>query len=112
MIIYKIVGEAEWRRAEATGVFAGSEHDVRDGFIHFSTGVQAPETARKHFAGRDDLVLVAIDAARFGPELRWEVSRGGETFPHLYAPLPTAAALWVKTLALGPGGAHQFPREI
>lgn len=111
MLIYKIVDRAAWQAAMAEGVFHGSADDVRDGFIHFSTGVQAPTTARKHFPGRDDLVLVAFDAQSFGPELRWEVSRGGDRFPHLYAPLKTALAIWVKDLPVGADGVHVFPQE-
>jgi uncharacterized protein (DUF952 family) len=97
--IYKICGRPAWQAAEAAGVFGGSADDTRDGFIHFSTAAQLAETAAKHFAGQADLVLVAVDAEQLGPPLRWEPSRGGALFPHLYAPLPLAAVRWVRRLA-------------
>jgi uncharacterized protein (DUF952 family) len=83
--------------------------DLADGYIHFSTAAQARETAAKHFAGQADLVLVAVDAGALGTALRWEPSRGGQLFPHLYAELPMAAVRWVKPLPLGPDGVHVFP---
>jgi len=107
--IYKILSAAEWRAAEVTGVFRGAGIDLADGYIHFSTSEQAAETAAKHFAGRRDLVLVAVDAEALGPALKWEVSRGGALFPHLYDRFATARALWVKPLPLGPDGKHVFP---
>lgn len=108
--IYKICPEALWREAEALGAFGGMEIDRRDGFIHFSTADQAPETAARHFSGQDGLVLVAVDGDALGADLRWEVSRGGALFPHLYGrPLPLSAVEWVKPLPLGPDGRHQFP---
>lgn len=108
-IIYKICPEALWRQAETSGVFTGAPVDLADGFIHFSTAEQVRETAAKHFAGQDGLLLVAIDEARLGPALKYEVSRGGALFPHLYAPLDLQAVAWVKPLPLGAGGAHEFP---
>jgi uncharacterized protein (DUF952 family) len=110
--IYKICESALWREAERSGSFAGAAVDLRDGFIHFSTAVQAEETAAKHFAGAPDLVLVAVDAARLGPALKWEVSRGGALFPHLYGPLPLHAVRWTKPLPLGAGGSHIFPELV
>lgn len=107
--IYKIAPRALWNEAVAKGVFSGAPIDLADGYIHFSTTEQARETAAKHFAGQADLLLVAIDGATLGDALRWEVSRGGALFPHLYAELPITAALWVKDLPLGPDGKHQFP---
>lgn len=107
--IYKICPEALWRNAENTGMFSGSGIDVSDGYIHFSTADQAVETATKHFVGQHDLVLVAIDAGRLGEALRWEPSRGGALFPHLYAPLELSAVKWVKPLPLGADGRHDFP---
>ncbi|MEM1049115.1 MAG: DUF952 domain-containing protein [Pseudomonadota bacterium] len=109
MLIYKICPAALWREAEAAGSFAGAPVDLADGFIHFSSADQVAETAAKHFAGQIDLVLVAVEAAPLGDRLKWEESRGGALFPHLYAPLDTGAALWVKPLPLGPDGAHLFP---
>jgi len=108
-IIYKICPEALWREAEASGTFTGAPVDLADGFIHFSTAEQVRETAAKHFAGQDRLLLVAIDEARLGPALKYEVSRGGALFPHLFAPLDLEAVVWVKPLPLGAGGAHEFP---
>lgn len=106
--IYKICPAEEWAAAEQSGAFAGSAVDLADGFIHFSTAAQAVETARRHFAGQDGLVLVAVDAAKLGPELKWEPSRGGDLFPHLYGPLPASAARSVSPLPLSEDG-HVFP---
>ena len=106
--IYKIVSAAEWRAAEAAGVFTGAAVDHTDGFIHFSTAGQAQETAAKHFAGQSDLLLVAVDAARLGDALKWEVSRGGALFPHLYAPLSLDLVTKVAPLPLAADGAHDF----
>ena len=97
--IYKICDEALWRVAEAEGLFHGAPIDMHDGFIHFSTAEQLAETAAKHFAGARDLMLVAIDAEALGAQLKWEPSRGGALFPHLYAPLPLAAVRWARPLA-------------
>ncbi|MDX7951964.1 DUF952 domain-containing protein [Lichenihabitans sp. Uapishka_5] len=112
MLIYKIVPRSLWAAAAASGSFTGAPVDVADGFIHFSTGAQVRDTARLHFAGQDDLVLVACDADALGAALRWEPSRGGALFPHLFAPLPVAAALSVMDLGLGADGAHTFPADL
>lgn len=111
-VIYKLCPTPLWREAVAVGVFHGMPIDSQDGYIHFSTGAQVKETARLHFAGQKDLVLVAVDAERLGDALRYEASRGGDLFPHLYAPLDLAAVLWVKPLPLGPDGGHVFPDEL
>jgi uncharacterized protein (DUF952 family) len=108
-IIYKISDVALWNEAEYAGVFSGAPVDVADGFIHFSTAAQAAETAARHFAGRSDLVLVAVDADALGAGLRHEPSRGGALFPHLYGTLALSAVRWVKPLPLGPDGRHMFP---
>ena len=108
-VIYKIATAEQWRAAEATGVFHGAPIDLADGYIHFSTGEQVAGTLAKHFTGQRELLLVAVDPARLGPALRWEVSRGGQLFPHLYAPLPLAAVKWAKELPLGADGQHVFP---
>jgi uncharacterized protein (DUF952 family) len=108
-LIYKICSRAQWREAEAAGRFDGAPVDLEDGYIHFSTSSQVRETAARHFAGKDDLLLVAVDAGRLGGDLRWEPSRGGDLFPHLYAPLPVSAAVWVKPLPLAADGGHDFP---
>jgi uncharacterized protein (DUF952 family) len=107
--IYKICPEPLWRAAETAGVFEGAPIDNIDGYLHFSTAQQVKETAARHFTGRDDLLLIAIDADRLGEDLRYEASRGGDLFPHLYAPLALSAVLWVKPLPLGCGGRHAFP---
>ena len=107
--IYKICPEALWREAEAAGTFQGAAIDLTDGYIHFSTADQARETAAKHFAGQRDLLLIAVDAAALGDALKYEPSRGGALFPHLYAELDLAAVRWVKPLPLGAGGGHVFP---
>lgn len=107
--IYKIATESAWRAAEKAGVFKGAAIDLSDGYIHFSTAEQVKETAARHFAGQADLVLVAIDAERLGEALKYEVSRGGALFPHLYAPLDPSAVRWVKPLPLDAGGTHRFP---
>jgi uncharacterized protein (DUF952 family) len=96
--IYKICERAQWKAAEAAGQYRGSGDDERDGFIHFSTAAQLAETASKHFAKATDLVLVAVDAAVLGPQLRWEYSRGGDFFPHLYAALPLGTVRWARPL--------------
>jgi uncharacterized protein (DUF952 family) len=108
MVVYKIVATEEWAKAQAAGVFTGAAIDRADGFIHFSTAEQAPETAAKWFAGRGDLTLVAIDAEALGKDLRWEPSRGGALFPHLYGPLPMSAVVWSRPLRLGSDGTHVF----
>ncbi len=107
--IYKICQDALWREAERAGVFRGADIDARDGFIHFSTADQVRETAARHFAGAADLTLVAVDAVALEGALKWEVSRGGMLFPHLYGVLPLAAVLWARPLPLGRDRQHIFP---
>jgi uncharacterized protein (DUF952 family) len=107
--IYKICPDTLWREAEAAGRFEGAPVDQADGFIHFSTRDQAVETAARHFAGQSDLLLIAVDASSLGAALKYETSRGGALFPHLYAPLPLAAVKWAKELPLGDDGRHVFP---
>lgn len=108
-VIYKICPMSLWREATRAGTFRGSAVDLRDGFIHFSTAAQAAETATKHFAGERDLVLVQVDSGRLGAKLKWEPSRGGALFPHLYGDLDLAAVLRVDPLPLGADGNHEFP---
>jgi uncharacterized protein (DUF952 family) len=91
-LIYKVCAASEWRDATAVGAYRGSAVDLRDGFIHFSTSAQLAETLRRHFAGQCDLVLVAVDPDALGAQLRWEPSRGGDLFPHLYGDLPVSLA--------------------
>jgi uncharacterized protein (DUF952 family) len=108
-IIYKICPQLLWREAEKAGLFVGAPIDIQDGYLHFSTAEQVRETAARHFAGQTDLLLIAIDADSLGEALRDEPSRGGDLFPHLYAPLPLSTVRWVKPLPLGNDGQHIFP---
>lgn len=110
-VIYKICTAEEWADAERRGEFTGSAVDLADGFIHFSTAEQAAETARRHFAGQTGLVLVAVDTQKLPAPLRWEESRGGALFPHLYTALPTAAATEIIPLPLE-NGVHVFPETL
>src|SRR5262245_34035279 len=111
-MIYKICPAAAWREAERAGAFRGSAVDLRDGFIHFSTAAQVAETATKHFSGERDLVLVAVDSAALGEALRWEPSRGGALFPHLYGALALSVVRRVDPLPLGPDGRHVIPEFL
>lgn len=112
MRIYKIFRAPEWAELQTEGRTAGAPVDLADGFIHFSTAAQAPETAAKHFAGAEGLVLAAVDAGALGDDLRWEPSRGGALFPHLYRELRLDEVLWTRPLPLGADGAHAFPDEM
>ena len=107
--IYKIVPAASWRAAEAAGRFIGAGVDLADGYIHFSTAAQVQDTAARHFAGVTGLLLVAVDVGVLADALRWEPSRGGDLFPHLYADLPLAAVRWAVPLPVDADGRHQFP---
>ena len=112
-LIYKIATKDLWQAAEANGAFTGAPVDIADGYIHFSTDAQVRETARRHFAGQDGLILAAIEADRLPAEaLRHEPSRGGQLFPHLYVPLPLDAVVWVKPLPRGADGLHIFPDDV
>ncbi|WP_373502137.1 DUF952 domain-containing protein [Aestuariivirga sp.] len=108
-ILFKILDAGEWSEAVACGQFDGSAVDLKDGFIHLSAAHQVRETAARHFAGRDGLVLVAF-AEHDLAGLTWEASRGGDLFPHVYGAIPTRAAMWVKPLPLE-NGVHRFPGE-
>jgi uncharacterized protein (DUF952 family) len=108
-IIYKIVPEPLWSDAMTAGSFQGSPVDVADGFIHFSTAEQVHETAAKHFTGVAGLLLIAFPASAFGDALKWEPSRGGALFPHLYEALPVKLALWVKAIPLDANGTPIVP---
>ena len=110
--VYKVLTESAFREAKRDGRFAGSADDLRDGFIHLSASHQLPGTLATHFEGQEDLVLVAIDAARLGETLKWEPSRGGALFPHLYAPLDLGAVLWAEALLLGADGRHVLPEGV
>jgi uncharacterized protein (DUF952 family) len=110
--VYKILSAPAFAEAKRAGRFLGSSDDLRDGFIHLSAAEQLAGTLAKHFAGQDALVLLALNAERLGVDLKWEPSRDGELFPHLYAPLDLAAVLWSKTLTLGQDGTHILPEGI
>ncbi|HET6377427.1 MAG TPA: DUF952 domain-containing protein [Methylocella sp.] len=111
-LVYKIVPAALWRETESCGSFAGSPADLADGFIHFSAAEQVPATAKKYFGGQDGLLLLAVDTARLGSKLRFEPSRSGALFPHLYGALPRGAVLWAKPIPLKPDGTHDFSALI
>ncbi|MFT4151633.1 MAG: DUF952 domain-containing protein [Paracoccaceae bacterium] len=111
MPIYKIFRRPEWDAFRAAGETLGAPVDLADGYIHFSTDAQVAETAAKHFATESNLVLVAVDPHRLGEALRWEPSRGGQLFPHLYRALRMDEVLWDKSLPLGATG-HIFPEGV
>lgn len=107
--IYHVTTWEAWRAAERAGCYEGSSDDRRDGFIHFSARGQLAESVAKHRAGQAGLVLLTVDPAALGESLKWEPSRGGALFPHLYGPLATAAVLRADDLPLGADGRHRFP---
>ncbi|MDD9910081.1 MAG: DUF952 domain-containing protein [Ahrensia sp.] len=111
-IVYKICAREDWEQARENGRFEGAQIDVTDGFIHFSSAAQVRETARRHYAGKRDLLLIAIDATQLGDDLKWEPSRGGDLFPHLHAALPVDTVLWEAPLPIGEDGVHQFPETL
>lgn len=111
-LVYKITDRSAWDAATAVGYFAGAPIDLADGYIHFSTAAQVRETASKHFAGKADLVLVGVDARALGQDLRWEPSRGGALFPHLYARLDVRHVHSVVPLPMGADGRHVFPEDF
>lgn len=110
-ILYKITTVEEWTKAISDGEFKGSALDFRDGFIHLSTAEQVRETARLHFAGQQNLVLIAVSEDSVAAHLKWEVSRGGKMFPHVYDTLDPAQTLWTKDL-IWDGAQHIFPPEV
>jgi len=110
--IFHICRREEWDAALAQGIYGGSSQDAADGFIHFSTAAQVVESAARHRAGQTDLVLVTADSAALGDALRWEPSRSGALFPHLYGPLPRSAVTAVDDLPLGGDGRHVFPPGV
>lgn len=111
MLIYKIFRADEWQLLNAAGVTEGAPIDIKDGFVHFSTAAQAQETAAKHFAGEQGLLVLALDAERLGDALKWEISRGDALFPHLYRQLRLEDVLWCQPLPLH-DGRHQFPEDM
>lgn len=110
-VLYKIMSRQEWETAQANGLYEGSEVDRRDGFIHLSASHQVRATAQKHFSGKTGLLLVSVAEEALNQKLRWEASRGGDLFPHVYGPLPLSAISEVIPLPLV-NGAHQFPKGL
>jgi len=110
-LVFKICAAKDWDKAETQGFYEGSAVDRRDGFIHLSAEGQVHETARRHFAGQDGLVLIAFEAGELAEALKWEPSRDGQLFPHVYGRLDAALAKWAKPLPRGPDG-HVFPHEL
>lgn len=110
--IYKILADAAYEAAKSEGHLVGTSDDLRDGFIHFSAAHQLKETLAKHFAGQEDLVLLTVDADVLGPWLKWEKSRGGDLFPHLYGPLDLEAVLAAAPLALDEDECHILPDDV
>lgn len=111
MLIFKIFRSDEWAQLRAAGETEGAPIDRADGYVHFSTAQQAEETAAKHFAGEDNLMLLAVDAEALGSDLKWEVSRGDQLFPHLYRNLRLADVTWAQPLPLL-NGIHVFPAGL
>ncbi len=109
--LYKIMSLQEWEKAQAQGIYAGSDVDQKDGFIHLSTGHQVRATAQKYFSAKADLVLVSIREESLDPSLKWETSRGGDLFPHIYGPLRLDAVRETVPLPLK-NGIHQFPAGL
>ena len=110
--VYKILAEAAYEAAKNEGCFLGTGDDLRDGFIHLSASHQVAGTVAKHYTGQPDLLLLTIDPARLGPALKWEPSRGGELFPHLYGPLPLDAIRAAERLELGDDNRHILPEGV
>jgi uncharacterized protein (DUF952 family) len=110
--IYKIMTAQQWQVAQVAGRFDGAPIDLKDGYIHFSDAATVRETAAKHFASQNDLLLAAVEAEKLGDALKWEISRGGALFPHLYASLPLDAIEWIVPLPLGADNSHIFPAEL
>jgi uncharacterized protein (DUF952 family) len=108
-LIYKILTDDLWRQARARGSLLGTPVDLADGFIHFSTAAQVRETAARHFKGLADLVLLGVDPESLGDALKWEPSRGGDLFPHLYVPLPVTAVKTERALELDTDGVAVLP---
>ncbi len=109
LFAYKILTRPQFEELKAQGSFAGAPVDLQDGYIHLSTRAQAAETAARHFTGQDDLILAMVDLAALGGTVKWEPSRGGQLFPHIYGPLPMAAISGKTVLRLDESGRHIFP---
>lgn len=111
MRIYKILTSDQWAELQTHRETRGAPVDIADGYVHFSTAEQAPETAAKHFAAQTDLWLLAFETDSLGDALRWEPSRGGQLFPHLYGTMRLDEVIWSKPLPLGHNG-HDFPEDL
>ena len=111
-LIYKIVTASQWANAESLGAFHGAAIDLEDGYIHFSTRQQVKETVEKHFHGQLDLLVVGVDPDQFGEELKWEPSRGGDLFPHLYGSLSLDSVVTVDDLPMGKDGKFIYPDAL
>ena len=112
MMVYKLLTHDQMSALQADGELTGAPVDLADGFVHLSAGHQVAETAAKHFEGVEGLHILALDADTLGDDLRWEPSRGGALFPHLYRKLRLSDVVWSRTLMIGPDGRHRFPEEI
>jgi uncharacterized protein (DUF952 family) len=111
-VVYKIMTRQEWDRACTAGSYEGSPDDARDGYIHLSAASQIPGTAEKYFRGQSDLILIAFKASDLAPHLKWEPSRNGQLFPHVYASLPAERALWTTPMPLDENGIPRAAREV
>jgi len=110
--IYHMCRRDEWEAALVAGSYPGSSQDQADGFIHFSTASQVRESAARHRAGQDGLILLSVDPEPLGEALKWEASRGGQLFPHLYCALPVSAVRRHDPLPMGTDGSHMFPEHV
>ena len=110
--LYKVLAEAAYAAAQSEGRFLGNSDDLRDGFIHLSAAHQVAGTLAKHYAGQEDLLLLGLDPSRLGPGLRWEPSRDGDLFPHLYGPLPLDAVLSAEPIRLDDDNEHILPEGV
>jgi uncharacterized protein (DUF952 family) len=111
-LIYKVMTPDQWDVLDQKAETVGAPIDIQDGFVHFSTAGQCAKTLELYFAQQPRLRLVAVDAATLGDALKWETSRGGDAFPHLYAKLQKEDVLWVETLALDDNGVHVLPDKM
>jgi uncharacterized protein (DUF952 family) len=111
-LVYRLLAADAWQAAQASGSFFGTEHDLRDGFIHLSNAEQVAETAARHYAGREGLLLLGVSIEALGVTLRFEPSRGGALFPHLYGPLPLSAVVSVEPFPVGADGVHVPPSRL
>ncbi|MEM6635510.1 MAG: DUF952 domain-containing protein [Pseudomonadota bacterium] len=111
MLVFKIFRQSEWNDFATVGTTRGAAIDLSDGYIHLSTSTQVAETAEKHFGGAEDLILLAFDPDALGAALRWEKSRGGQDFPHLYRSLSIDEVIWTSPLPLDDVGRHIFPAK-